>query len=243
MIYQRELAIVIPCKNEENYIGVLLRSLSRQTYNMSSAQIVVADAGSTDRTPGVIRQFQEEHPWMSVEVIQGGMPSVGRNRGAAHTDSGYILFVDADVELRDGDLIRRALFKMRKEKLHCATTDIKCGSPSLLSATMYGVSNIAQRLSRLSRPYSTGMFMLFERKTFEKLGGFDEAITFAEDYDLSSKVASNKFRVIPGHIFTSNRRFQRSGYLKVTKLFLGTAFRAGRRAPFSSDHNYWHGSY
>jgi glycosyltransferase involved in cell wall biosynthesis len=239
----RELAIVIPCKNEENFIGGLLNSLANQSYDLSQAQIVIADAASTDRTRDRILQFKLTHSSLTVDVIPGGMPSVGRNRGAAFSKSRYILFIDADIELRDRNLIQNALQFMQRKGLHCATTGIRSQGEDILSASMYGISNLAQKLSRFSKPFSTGMFMLFDRIEFERLGGFDENVHFAEDYYLSMKVAPRKFYVIPGHVYTTNRRFQRSGYLRVAKLFLTTAINSRRQDYFYSDHKYWRGKY
>jgi len=234
-----ELAIVIPCKNEEKYIGVLLESLALQSYDLAKSQIVVADAGSTDQTLNVIDNFKTRHPSFQIDVIEGGLPAVGRNRGAEFSNSRFILFLDADIEIRDPHLIHRAVLTMRLEKLHCVTTDIKSRDAGALTATMYGFSNLAQHLSRLTKPYSTGMFMLFEREAFENLGRFDEKVTYAEDYHLSMRVAASKFRVVPGRILTSNRRFHRSGYLRVARLFLSTAINSGSRRHFYADHRYW----
>jgi len=235
----QELAIVIPCKNEEKYIGVLLDSLARQSYDLTKSRIVIADAGSTDQTLSVIDNFKDRFPSIKTDVIDGGLPAVGRNRGAEYSSSRYILFLDADIEIQDPHLIHRAVLAMRLDKLHCVTTDIKSRDAGALTATMYGFNNLAQHLSRLTKPFSTGMFMLFDRAAFENLGGFDEKVTYAEDYHLSMRVAASRFRVVPGQILASNRRFHRSGYLRVARLFLTTAIHSGSRKHFYTDHRYW----
>ena len=91
------LTIVIPAKNEAKLIPCLLESLAKQDYSkMSSTKVLVADAHSTDGTPEIVMSFRDR---LNVQVIAGGMPSVGRNRGAARADTPYILFLDADIEL------------------------------------------------------------------------------------------------------------------------------------------------
>src|SRR5881227_679009 len=92
-----ELTIVIPAKNEAELIARLLTSLTKQDYSkMSSTKVLVADANSTDDTPEIVLSFRDR---LDVSVIRGGMPSVGRNLGAAHAESTYVLFLDADIEL------------------------------------------------------------------------------------------------------------------------------------------------
>ena len=96
-----------------------------------------------------------------------------------------------------------------------------------------------QHLSRLGKPFSTGMFMLWERECFQRLGGFHEQVLFAEDYLLSQKVAPRKFSVVPGRIETTNRRFQKMGHFKLVKLFLKTALNTFNQRYFLRDHHYW----
>ena len=73
---------------------------------MPSTKVLVADANSTDGTPEIVLSFRDR---LNVSVIRGGMPSVGRNLGAAHADSTYVLFLDADIELAHPSVIRRAV--------------------------------------------------------------------------------------------------------------------------------------
>ena len=101
-----ELTIVIPAKNEAKLIPRLLTSLTKQDYSkMSSTRVLVADANSTDGTPEIVLSFRDR---LNVSVIRGGMPSVGRNQGAAQAETPYVLFLDADIELADPSLVRRA---------------------------------------------------------------------------------------------------------------------------------------
>src|ERR1700675_4262676 len=88
-----ELTIVIPAKNEAKLIPRLLTSLTKQDYSkMPSTRGLVVDANSTDGTPEIVRSFRYQ---LNVEVIRGGMPSVGRNQGAALAETPYVLFLDA----------------------------------------------------------------------------------------------------------------------------------------------------
>src|SRR5580692_4650575 len=166
---QSELTIVIPAKNEAKLIPRLLTSLTTQDYSkMSSTRVLVADANSTDGTPAIVMSFRDR---LNVSVIRGGMPSVGRNQGAAQADSKYVLFLDADVELADRTLIRRCVEKAQAQKLHCVTTNVVCRDGSWIDKLFYGVCDWFQYLSYLHRPFATGMFMFFDRKKFWELGG------------------------------------------------------------------------
>jgi glycosyltransferase involved in cell wall biosynthesis len=232
-----ELTIVIPAKNEAKLLPRLLQSLLNQDYSrMRSTRVLVADAGSTDGTADVAMSFRDRLP---VSVIPGGLPAVGRNAGAATAESSYLLFLDADVELESASLVRRALAAARQNDLHCVTTNIICRGGSLIDRLFYLINNLFQYLSSIHQPFSTGMFMLFQRWRFEELGGFNEQAGFAEDYLLSKQVARNKFRIVRGGVCTTNRRLQHMGHFRVARLFLKTALNSRNRGFFLRDHKYW----
>ena len=232
-----DLTIVIPAKNEAALIPRLLESLIRQDYEaMRNTRVLVADAGSTDGTPEMVMSFKDR---LRVSVIPGGLPAKGRNTGAALADTRYVLFVDADVELASDSLVRRTLDLAQRKRLHCVTTSIICRDGKPLDKLLYAGNNFFQYLSTVHRPFSTGMFMLFEKKRFDDLGGFHEQVGFAEDYMLSQQVARSKFAIVRGGVYTTNRRLHKMGHFRMARLFLTTALNYRNRNYFLRDHKYW----
>jgi glycosyltransferase involved in cell wall biosynthesis len=236
-ICQSQLTIVIPAKNESRLLPNLLESLCRQDYPwMPSTKILLADAGSTDGTPDLARSFAG---CLDIEVIPGGLPSVGRNAGARRAQTPYVLFIDADMELKNTTLVRRAVDLARRRKLQCVTANIWCSNARLRDQALYVCSNIAQYGSFLVRPFSTGMFMLFEKAAFDRLGGFHEGALYAEDYLLSKKVPNRRFGIVSGRVHTTNRRFRNMGHARIVGLFLKTMFNTWNDSYFLRDHGYW----
>lgn len=232
-----ELTIVIPAKNEEKLIPRLLTSLTKQDYSkMSSTKVLVADANSTDGTCEAVLSFSDR---LNVSVIRGGMPSVGRNLGAAQADSTYVLFLDADVELAHPSVVRRAVELAQRKQLHCVTTNIICRDGSWIDKVFYAGNDFFQYLSRLHHPFATGMFMLFDLQQFRKLRGFHEQVAFAEDYLLTQQVERKRFGIVRGGVYTTNRRFKKMGHLRVGWLFLWTAMNYWNEDHFMRDHKYW----
>jgi len=232
-----ELCLVIPAKNEANNLPTLLTCLSKQDYpHLAHTKVFVADADSTDGTQEIARSFSDR---LNIHVIQGGTPSVGRNCGVRASDSEMVLFLDADVELRDPTLIRRAVGRMRSRRLHCLTVDIKCKDGNWADRLLYRGNSRMQRLSSWVLPFGTGMFLLFDRKRFTELGGFSEDALFAEDFLLTKQVSPLRFSVLNGAIYTSNRRFKRTGHGRMVFLFFWTLLNSRNRRHFENDHGYW----
>jgi glycosyltransferase involved in cell wall biosynthesis len=203
---------------------------------MRSTQVFVADAGSTDGTPEVALAFAGR---LDIEVIPGGLPAVGRNAGARRATTPYVLFIDADMELKDSTLLRRAIELAVRRNLECVTTNIWCSNGRFRDQALYVGNNIAQYGSMLVRPFSTGMFMLFEKAAFHRLGGFHEGALYAEDYLLSKKVPNRRFGIVSGRVHTTNRRFRNMGHARIVGLFLKTMFNTWNDNYFLHDQGYW----
>jgi glycosyltransferase involved in cell wall biosynthesis len=232
-----ELTIVIPAKNEATMLPKLLASLCRQDYEgMSETRVLVADAGSTDGTVELALGFQDR---LRVEVVPGGLPSVGRNAGARLATTKYVLFLDADVELPEPTLLRRALWRMRRRELHLVTTNIACREGGFFDDALYAGNNLMQYVGSFLKPFATGMFMLFDREVFWELGGFNERALFAEDYLLSKGVATNRFRIVRGKVLTTNRRFQKLGHGRMVLMFFQTMLHSWDDEYFLRDRGYW----
>jgi len=232
-----ELTIVIPAKNESRHLPILLTSLSRQDYPLlRHTKVFVADAGSTDGTVPLALAMRDR---LDVSVIPGGLPSVGRNAGARLADTPYVLFLDADIVLHDRTLLRRALEKMRRRRLHCLTTNIWCSDGDWRDHLLYAGNNLFQYGGAWVKPFATGMFMLFDKATFDQFGGFNENALYAEDYLLSKRVSPRRFGILRGKIHTTNRRFRKMGHAKIAGMFLRTALNSWNESYFLRDHGYW----
>jgi len=68
-----KLSVLIPTKNEEAALPKTLEALKAQS--LQPFEIIVADAGSTDRTREIAAAY-------GARVIEGGMPGPGRNAAA-----------------------------------------------------------------------------------------------------------------------------------------------------------------
>jgi glycosyltransferase involved in cell wall biosynthesis len=227
-----ELTIVISAKNEEISLPRLLASLVSQDYAlMPETKVVVVDAGSTDRTVEIASGFSH---WLNLLVISA-LHSGARNAGARLAHSRYVLFLDADIELADVGLVRRAVELMKNKSLQCVTTDIFCPGGSFADRMLYAFNNLAQRVSRFHKPFSNGMFMLVDKQRFEELGGFDESALFEENYQFTRQIARSRFATLRGGIKASNRRFRTLGHRATVRLFVTAALRSRNPSRFRNE--------
>ena len=227
------LTIVIPCKNESKIIDTTLSLLNQQN-NIEGVNVIVSDS-STDNTT-VELELREKDKFI-LQIIQGGLPSVARNNGIKHVTTPYVLFLDADMFILDFNLLTETINIMKKEKLHLLTTKVRTTTGEYNYT--YKSFDVIQKIIKPITPFCLGGFMLFKTKIFKKLGGFDESIKVAEDYLLSKKVKSNKFKIINKHIFTSPRRFKNKGVMYMIKLMFQSFINRNNNNFFQKHNSYW----
>ena len=234
-ILSKKITIVVPCKNEENYIAHLLLHLRQQM--IGSTRIIIADC-STDNTREVIEVMKGK---LNVEVIDGGPVSIAKNRGAALVTTPYILFIDADVRFFDDMVIRDAVVEMDAKNLDLIGLNIKCYDNDARAKVGFAVFNGINRVLKHFSPFAVGAFMLTRRDRFEEYGGFPEQMSTSEDYFLSRKYSTKKFRII-GHYFgQDSRRFKKMGYLGMTKYLVKNFVNRNNKKYWDSLDNtkYW----
>lgn len=227
-----DLTIIIPCKNEEKYIGKLLDSLSNQI-GLFNVRIIIADAGSTDNTIQTIESFSN----LNIEVIKGGLPAFGRNLGAKLATTKYVLFIDSDVEIFQNDLIQRSILKMERLDLYLLTG--KLNSKRIIAKILYSMTNLLISISKFDKPFSVGAFMMMRRDVFNFVGGFPEDVLHCEDYLLSKEINPRRFGIINGSFWMDDRRFKKMGYFGMVKYIIVNLINRNNYDYFKKDIKYW----
>ena len=230
------VTIVIPCKNEEKYIGHLLDSLSQQN-GVGTVRIIIADADSTDTTLQVIKLYDDV---LNIEVIKGGPVSIGRNNGAKLVTTPYILFLDADVRLFHPSTIYDAVNKMEAFKLDLVTANIKNYGKHLRASFLFWKFNLVNEILAKKTPFAIGAFFLTRRSKFEEVGGFPNKYETSEDYILSQQYDPKKFMIIDHYFGQDERRFTKLGYLGMIWYMTVNFFNRNNLTHFEKANvNYW----
>ena len=201
-----KITIVVPCKNEENYIPHLLESLRLQ--GIGDTRIIIADC-STDNTRQVIK---DNSSFLNVEIIEGGPVSFAKNNGARLVSTPYILFIDADVRFFKHTVIRDAVNEIESRNLDLIGLNIKCYDNDFRATIGFAIFNIINHILKYFSPFAIGAFMLTRRDKFEEFGGFPEKTATSEDYFLSRMYSTKKFKILNHYFGQDSRRFKKMGY-------------------------------
>ena len=205
------ITIVVPCKNEENYISFLLQDLEKQ--HIGNTRIIIADC-STDSTREVIQATKGK---LNVEIIDGGPVSIAKNNGAKLVTTPYILFIDSDVRFFNDATIANCVNKIVANNLDLIGLYIKCYDGDVRAQIGFMIFNFINKIISYKVPFAVGAFMLTRRDRFEELGGFAERYQTSEDFFLSKKYKPKKFKLVNHYFGQDSRRFHRMGYFGMVR--------------------------
>jgi len=200
-----KLSVIIPTKNEEKYLPLLLKKLKKQTFQ--DFEIIVADNFSKDNTRKIARKF-------NCKIVEGGLPAIGRNRGADFSKGEILLFLDADNIYIENDFLEKSLKEFEKRKLSVAGFFVfpKEGFFDLLC---YSFFYILAFLTQWFLPHASNA-ILVKKEVFKKVGGFDKDILMGEDHYFVRKAKKfGKFGILNISIITSLRKRRKIGFFKM----------------------------
>ncbi len=188
------VSIVVPVKNEEKNISVLLESIAKQEYQ--PFEIIVADAKSEDNTRKVAKSY-------GAVVVDGGIPAVGRNNGFNVAQKDIVIFMDADVQFLGETDLKEIYDEFVEKKLDCATSQFEyTGERSFKKDVATKFINVAKNLSAMNPikglKWDYAGFVIVNRLAFESVGGFVAEFKYMEDTLLIQKIVAKgfKYRII-----------------------------------------------
>ncbi len=168
-----EILVVVPTRNSGATLERCLASIREQSVPCT---LVVVDNFSTDNTVEIARR------WADVTVSAGPERSRQRNIGASSAPSTYVGFIDSDMEFTPG-VLREVLDAFAAG---AATVTV----PELTVGTGYwaNVSTFERSFYQADSDIEAPRF--FVTSDFLAIGGFDEEMTGAEDWDLGIRTES-----------------------------------------------------
>lgn len=176
-------SIVIPCRNERPRLEACLDALEVQDHPRRQFEIVIVDGGSTDGCGALALR-------RGVQLLtdEGKGPAAARNIGIRASRGEIVAFTDADC-------VPRYDWLTRLGDAFDADPDVGAiaGGLRLPRASLLG--RLEDNDARLHyRGYITSN-IAYRRAVLDALGGFDEMLRCAEDYDLAWRALDAGYRI------------------------------------------------
>jgi len=227
-----KISVIVPTLNEEKSIEACLSSLKDQSYK--NFEIIVVDGGSTDGTVEKAKKYTRN-------VIVNYKTTVGaaRNVAAKKSTAEILAFTDADT-IAPKNWLERIVENFSARRVVAVGGVWKPLRPRLLDNVMFKInSDLWYRLTALFGVYQLGTpNCAYKRDVFLAAGGFNEGLLMLEDTELSLRI-KNYGRVLIDknlYVYTSARRFEQEGYVRVFLRYLKAYFSLFTRKKVTLQH-------
>ena len=199
----KSISVIIPCRNEEKFIGACLDSVLNFDFPTDDVEVLVVDGMSTDRTREIVVSYVENNS--AVKLIQnpGKIAPSGLNIGIRNSVGEIIVRIDAHSDYPKTyitDCIR-LLETTGAGNAGGIVVTVPNGSGawavpiSAVTSHKFGVGNGAFRVGGKPGFVDTVPFGVFPREVFAKVGFFDERLTRNQDNEFNARLRRYGYKI------------------------------------------------
>jgi len=199
-----KISIVIPCRNEENYIATCLDSIITSDYLNTLIEVKVIDGMSDDNTRKIIEEYSAKYDFIElIDNVKQKTP-YAFNLGIQNSSSKFIVFIGARFEISK-NYLSYAVDKLRDNpELGCIGGAIHNNFENKTSETIskamnssFGVGVGNFRTNFYEEVYvDTVSCAVYQMNIFDELGLFDEQLTRNQDDDFNYRVTKAGYKIL-----------------------------------------------
>jgi glycosyltransferase involved in cell wall biosynthesis len=195
------VSVIVPTYNGEKKIMSTLKALEKQGFE--DFELIVVVDGSTDNTVQLITAQLLNFQKIRVIEQENKGRAGSRNRGASEATGELLIFLDDDTRpLPDCIEIHKKHHEIHNQTIAVghvpedyekANTDFQTYK-AFLSRKWAEPLQKNNGLLAVDRPYLTAANFSISRQLFDKIGGFDNRLTDAEDYDFAVRACEMQIK-------------------------------------------------
>jgi len=205
------ISIIIPCRNEEDFIVECLNSIISNDLSTDGIEIVVVDGMSEDRTRRYVRKYSKNYPCIKLLDNPQKNTSTALNIGIKESNGNYIMILSSHSKV-EKNFIKTNIDNLEKNAADCvggvmitipANNTLLAQAIALTLSHPFGVGNSYFRIGSKELKYvDTVPFGCYKKEIFENIGYFDENLVRNQDieFNLRLKKASGKILLNPNII-------------------------------------------
>lgn len=186
------VTIIVPMLNEEGHIAACVEGLRQQTYR-GPMEVLVVDGGSSDRSREIVTELGRRDSAVRLVENPRRRPAAAANVGVAAARGEVLCFLSAHgeplptyVEASVSLLLSSGAAGVGGSYEHVGT-DASSQAIGLAMSSPFGMAS-THRIAGHQQEVDTISHPTFWRSAILDAGGYDEALTSNEDYELNHRV-------------------------------------------------------
>lgn len=237
----KTVSIIIPCKNEEEYIEKCILSVLSNNYPKELVSIYVCDGLSEDKTPEIVQTISLKHSNVHLLKNKKQTTPFALNLGLKKSEADIKIILGAHAEVDKNFITENVKTFKIDTKIGCTGGVIKNvyenNTSKIIGLAMsspFGVGNAHFRTGAKSGYVDTVAFGAYKKEVFNKIGYFDESLTRNQDDEFNYRLVKNDFKIYLNQNIKSKyyvrasfkklfRQYYQYGYWKV---FVGKKHKA-----------------
>lgn len=179
-----KLSIVIANYNREAYISRAIRSCVNQMMFRTKYEIIVIDDGSTDNSVDIVKEFESDIRFFQNTSNRG--VAYSSNVGLKEAKGKYWMRVDSD------DFISQFSCQYMMDILdHNENIDFVYCDHYRVDVNGFEIKTV--RLDSNEVLFMHGAGVMFRKGVLDEVGGYDDSLKNAEDYDLLVRILRSNY--------------------------------------------------
>ncbi len=203
-----KISLIVPCLNEEAFIGQVLDNLMKQDYPKSQLDIFICDGRSEDRTREIVATYAQQYPFIHLVDNPDRFVPHAFNRAVQLSDAEFVFILGAHAAYPDdyASTLVQAIQDLEADlvggmlQTEPRNASIKAQAIAFALSHPFGVGNATFRTGA-DQPIEvdTVAFGCYRRASFERFGLFDERLIRNQDMEMSKRILNGggKIWLIP----------------------------------------------
>jgi len=226
------VSVIVPIRNEANFISATLDSVLDQTFPAARTQVVVLDGLSTDGTRDILECYRRDHSHLQVLDNPDRTVPVALNLGIQVATGDVIVRVDGHCHIAP-DYVERCVALLAESGAANVGGPMRPRGEGAISRAVaiatcsrFGIGNARFHYSQRQEYVDTVYLGAFRKEVLDELGGYDEELVRNQDDELNYRIRQAGYSILLSPDIVSTymprdslravwRQYQQYGFWKV----------------------------
>ena len=202
------VSVIVPCRNEEMFIERCLDSIIGNDYPKEYMEVLVADGGSEDQTPAMVREYAKRYPFLRLLSNPKKFTPSALNIGIRAARGSVIMKMDAHTVYEKSYISKCVEYMQLYNVDNVGGTFVMIPREQTLVAKSiaFGLSHVfgsgnSDTKIRPEKPRwtDTVAFGCYRREVFDKVGFYNEHLIRSQDMEFNRRLqkAGGKILLAP----------------------------------------------